>query len=297
MFFKILGTAAGGGFPQWNCACVGCNDARAGKVAKRHHACAAISADRQNWTLVNAPPDIAAQIEQFSELNPGPAPRETKLRSVILTDAEMDHTIGLLVLREQSNLQVYATECVRKTLHNEFPIDVLLRNYASMTWSTIRCDECFDIENGAISITPFVAGHKKPRYVKADGKASSDWVIGLTIRDNVSGSSVVYAPAVEAWSSGLASVLEASTVAFIDGTFWIEDEMSQLGISKRTATECGHVPLSGANGLIECVSSLRKKPHVHLVHINNTNPLLMQNHQCTLPEGISLASDGMLIEV
>lgn len=297
MLFKILGTAAGGGFPQWNCACAGCNAARDGSVRRRLHACAALSATGEIWTLINAPPDMAAQIEQSQELTPGPGLRETRLRGVILTDAEMDHTIGLLVLREQSNLQIYATECVRKTLHDAFPIDGLLRNYASMTWSTIRCDQSFNIENGAISITPFIAGQKRPRYVEAIGEASSEWVIGLAIRDNDSGRSVLYAPAVEAWSSTLASVLEGSTIAFIDGTFWTEDEMSKLGIAKRTATECGHVPLSGTAGLIECVSSLKKRPPVHLVHINNTNPLLMQNHQCPLPKGISLASDGMLIEV
>lgn len=297
MLFKILGTAAGGGFPQWNCACAGCNAAREGKVQCRQHACAAISANGDYWTLINAPPDIAAQIELSQELHPGPGTRETKLGGVILTDAEMDHTIGLLVLREQSALQIHCTDTVRAALHRDFPIDGLLQNYSSLAWNTFECGAPFDIENGAISLTGFLVGHKKPRYISSDTAGPAEWVIGLRIESKATGRSIVYAPAIEAWSDKLVQALLDCEAAFIDGTFWTEDEMTQLGVSRRTATECGHVPLSGSGGLIECVSALSKKPTVHLVHINNTNPLLTRNPGCQLPEGLTLANDGMLIEV
>lgn len=298
MLFKILGTAAGGGFPQWNCACAGCGEARYGSAQRRLHACAALSATGESWTLINAPPDIAAQIEQFEELKPGPGLRDTKLRGVILTDAEMDHTIGLLVLREQSALQIYCTATVRTALHRNFPIDSLLQNYASLSWNTLECETSFAIENGAISLTAFLAGQKNPRYVNESANGETEWVIGLKIVDTGSGRSVVYAPALETWSNSLSTALVECDAAFVDGTFWSENEMSGLGISGRTATECGHIPLSGQGGLLEYLSSLQGKPNINLVHINNTNPLLRSSHEISqLPKGVRLATEGMLIEV
>lgn len=297
MLLKILGTAAGGGFPQWNCACVGCTDARQDHSLKRLHACAAISADGKRWFLLNAPPDVASQIEAFESLHPGPAVRETNLAGVLLTDAELDHTIGLLVLREQSALEVFCTGNVERALHQEFPVSQILQHYTGISWKNMQCQRRFALEDESLLVTAFSLGNKKPRYATDASGKEEEWVVGLHIEDPRSGASIVYAPSIERWSEELTLRLQKCNFAFIDGTFWSDDDMSKLGISKRSAQECGHLALSGHGGLLHHCERLFPVPQIHLTHINNTNPLLHNGKALELPEHVSLAREGMLVEV
>ncbi len=297
MYFKILGTAAGGGFPQWNCACSGCSAARNTPALKRHHACAALSADGANWYLLNAPPDIAVQIESAKELHAGPRARQTPIQGVILTDAELDHTIGLLVLREQSRLEIFSTNTVQQALTSEFPVKTMLGSYASFRWSTIDCGTAFTLCDGLIRIHPFRAGNKQPRYASVDGVHGEEWVLGVRIEDTRTNRSIVYAPAIEHPSEALSQAIYASNTLFVDGTFWTDNELGLLGVSERTAMECGHMPLNGPQGLIEYLSEAGRQRQTYLVHINNTNPLLVPDTPSVrLPEWIGVASEGMVIE-
>lgn len=317
LHFKITGTAAGGGFPQWNCACNGCQAARTDQCHRRKHACAAFSADGVSWYLLNAPPDVAAQIECTRQLHPGPSIRQTGIRGVVLTDAELDHTIGLLVLREQSSLEIYATSTVIQALEESFPVRKMLADYANFSWNVIEPDKEFTPAgckapdgSSLIRIHPFVAGRKQPRYVStpfgcreesADTAAvravSTDWVIGLRLEDVTSKRSLLYAPAIESLGDHLCHAISASDTIFVDGTFWSDDELSLHKISTRTARECGHVPLSGPHGLIEYLSEPGRKRPAYLVHVNNTNPLLVPNqHVASLPDWIALATEGMMID-
>jgi pyrroloquinoline quinone biosynthesis protein B len=297
VFFKVLGTAAGGGFPQWNCACLGCTSARDNTLLKRAHACAAISATGDRWYLLNAPPDIASQIETSPALHPGPAVRETAIAGVILTDAELDHTIGMLVLREQSRLDVFSTNTVRRALQTDFPVDSILSRYATLNWHSLKPNQAFTIDDGRIRIHPFLCGRKQPRYVQTCTETENEWVIGLRIENPVTGKAILYAPSIEALSDDLTQVLDSSEIAFLDGTFWTEDELSVHGISERRASECGHVPLAGDSGLIEYLSHAQRRRKTYLIHVNNTNPLLAPDPSgITLPDWIGLATDGMVIE-
>jgi pyrroloquinoline quinone biosynthesis protein B len=297
VFFKILGTAAGGGFPQWNCACKGCVSARDNALLKRAHACAAVSATGDRWYLLNAPPDIASQIETSPALHPGPAVRETAIAGLILTDAELDHTIGMLVLREQSELQVYSTNTVRRALQTDFPVDSILNRYATLNWHTIKPNQPFTIDGERIRIHAFHCGRKRPRYVQDRANSEEEWVLGLRIENPATGKSILYAPAIESLSAELTEALESSQTAFLDGTFWTEDELSLNGISERRASECGHVPLHGDSGLIEYLSHPQRRRRTYLIHVNNTNPLLVPDPaDITLPEWIGLATEGMVIE-
>lgn len=296
MHFQILGTAAGGGLPQWNCACTGCSYARANSRYRRAHACAAFSADGESWYLLNAPPDIAAQIESVPVLHPGPGIRQTRIKGVILTDAELDHTIGLLVLREQSSLQVFCTQTVQHALATDFPVQSILSSYASISWQLLHPGLPLKIDNGLVTIHPFVAGRKRPRYVKTES-IHNEWVLGLRIVDNTTMQSIVYAPAVEHFAEELNSAIRASKTIFIDGTFCTDDELARLQVSNRSASECGHLPLIGRGGLIEYLGESGSDRRIYLVHINNTNPLVgPEPPMDQLPEWMAIAAEGMVLE-
>ena len=158
----LLGTAAGGGFPQWNCACRMCT---AG-LPPRSQDCVAVSADGSDWYLLNASPDIRSQILSTKSLLAGPGPRDTPLRGVFLTDAELDHTLGLTMLREGAGLQVCAPPAVLGALRDDFPLQDIVSRYGSWTWST-SCE--------GLSVTMFPVSDKRPKYVQST--ADGPWVV------------------------------------------------------------------------------------------------------------------------
>ncbi|MBE1588401.1 pyrroloquinoline quinone biosynthesis protein PqqB [Nonomuraea angiospora] len=271
MRLQVLGTAAGGGVPQWNCACPGCSGARAHPGRRRRHASLAVQLDDGAY-VVNATPDIAEQIESCAWLRPGPGPRESPLKGVILTDAELDHTIGLLRLREADALEVRSTPVVRHALR---PFAELLRPYLQLTWA----------EAAAIPVSG-----KRPRYAADSPEVeATGWVSALRLGP------LVYAPAMGVWPDELDEAFRQAECVIVDGTFWDDEEPRRTGISARTATQMGHLPIEAT------MERLSKLPGRRLyTHLNNTNPLVdpaAEQHEVLAELGIEVAADGMVIDL
>jgi pyrroloquinoline quinone biosynthesis protein B len=270
---QVLGTAAGGGVPQWNCACPGCSGARAHPDRRRRHASLAVQRADGSY-VVNATPDIADQIEGCAWLRPGPGPRDSPLKGVILTDAELDHTIGLLRLREADTLEVRSTPVVRQALR---PFADVLRPYLQIVWT----------DADAIPISG-----KRPRYA-ADSPESPSWVSALRLTDGAA--TAIYAPAMGVWPGELDEAFAAADCVIVDGTFWDDDEPRRTGISSRTATQMGHLPITAT------MERLSRLPGRRLyTHLNNTNPLVdpaAEQHKVLADLGVEVAADGMVIDL
>jgi pyrroloquinoline quinone biosynthesis protein B len=303
LHLKVIGVAAGGGYPQWNCACEMCQRVRESgiRAPAQLHASLAVSGSGENWYLVNATPDVRFQIESFPALHPGPGLRETRLRGVLLTDAEFDHSIGLLILREGSPLDIYGTPAVLATLKEIFPIEKMVQSYAPFRWVSIDPDRSFGIDGDRLRITAFRLGVKRPRYT-AGSEIDGDWVIGYRFEDLQTGGRVLYAPAIEAWTPILTEELARTDCAFVDGTFWSEDEMIRIGASTRTAKEMGHIPINGPEGSVQhlMASAGPRGRRLIYIHINNTNPILDENsaeRRMLVERGIEIGRDGLELEV
>ena len=300
MYLRVLGTAAGGGFPQWNCACTLCKQARSAShaVSARLHASLAVSATGNNWYVLNATPDIRLQIEFCRALHPGPAVRETPLRGVLLTDAELDHTIGLLILREGSALEIYGSSAVLQALEEALPVRAVLKPYAALSWTAVKVGEALLLDNAKLRVWALPLGRKRPRYAAAC-ETDGEWTVGYRLEDAKTGGSVVYAPAVEKWTDELTREIERADCVFVDGTFWSEDEMICAGVGKLSAREMGHIPVGGEEGIAERLSRLPVKRKI-LVHINNTNPILnrySREYSALVDKGIEVGLEGMELEV
>lgn len=264
----------------------------------RSHACLAISCTEKNWYLVNATPDIRFQVESCPYLHAGPGLRETPIRGILLTDAELDHTIGLLIVREGASLDVYASPAVLTALAESFPIRRMLPPYSSLRWHEVSAKEVFRIDEGRLEVQSLSVGMKRPRYC-ANLDSAGDWVVGYRFRDLQTGGMAIYAPAIETWADEFDRECSVSDLALVDGTFWSDDEMIQLGVSKLTATEMGHIPISGPQGSANRFRACGAKRKIY-THINNTNPVLDESsaeHHWLVVNGIEVGWDGMEVEV
>lgn len=304
MQVRILGAAAGGGFPQWNCHCPGCQRVRAGHpgVHARTQSSLAIRGSSGPWFLVNASPDIRQQLEQL-HYPPFSAVRASPIAGVLLTDAEIDHSAGLLILRESPEpLLVYSTDTVRQALTDGLPLLRVLRDYCGVTWSDLKLDRSLNLgnhEDTGLMVEAFPLGTKPPKYMGSASPAQGAWVVGLTFRDSSSGGVLTYAPGIGAWSPPLLERLAASDCILVDGTCWQDDELSALGISTRTARAMGHLPLAGAEGSLARLATL-SRPRKILVHINNTNPVLLADsaaRQAVEAAGVEIGYDGLIVEL
>lgn len=299
MHIRVLGAAAGGGCPQWNCACPTCCLARAGtgRVQPLSHASLALSASGRDWYLINVTPDVRQQIESSAELHPGPAVRHTPIVGVLLTDAELDHTIGLLVLREGTGLTVYATRPVLAALDAAFPVRAILRHYAPVDWQPLKPGLPVHLDGGRLRVEAFRTGARPPRYARL--LAGESWVVGYRIEDRETGGVAVYAPCVEAWSAELAAAAGGADCVLLDGTFWCDDEMRRAGTGTTTAATMGHLPIAGADGTADRLAGLPGRRRLY-VHVNNTNPVLDRRsaeRRALAERGIDVAADGMLLEI
>lgn len=300
MFIHCLGVAAGGGYPQWNCACAGCRKARAKPEFATHHAGVAISGDGDKWFLLNATPDVHHQIAADPSLHPGPGIRTTPVAGVLLTDAEFDHTIGLLVLREGSSLTVYGTYPVLEALTLWFPVRELLGDYADLSWSVLEVGEPVELD-ARLRVTPFLTGSKAPRYLGRSQLRgpSSEWEVGYRLEDKVTGGSAVYAPTLPRWDASFAEQVASADCVFLDGTFWTDDEMSCQGAGSRTGRSMGHMPISGSDGSAYALAALPAKRKIY-THINNTNPILdedSQERRWLTDLGIEVGRAGLEVEI
>jgi pyrroloquinoline quinone biosynthesis protein B len=292
MKVRVLGTAAGGGVPQWNCACDGCRKARAGGT-DRTQDCLAVSGDGRTCYLVNASPDLRTQLLSTPELTPGPGHRQTPLRGVLLTSAELDHTLGLLGLREAGQLTIHATASVRRALREALPIEPLLSRYTRTHWQTVVCGRAVALDGG-LNVTAIPLGDKRPRY--AEPHAGDDWVIGYRIEDRHTGSALLYAPCVPTWTNALSAAVREADAVILDGTFYDGDEMVTRTGLDRPAAGMGHLPICGSLPHLAAHAG----PRYLYTHLNNTNPLTHPDapqHAELAEVGAAVATDGQLLSL
>jgi pyrroloquinoline quinone biosynthesis protein B len=293
---RILGSAAGGGFPQWNCHCETCEAARAGVRARpRTQSSLAIRGGEGPWFLVNASPDARQQLEGLTPRQVD-AVRAPPIAGVLLTDAEIDHTAGLLLLRESATpVRIFGHEGVERALRTGYPALAILERYCGVEWQTLEPARAWPLEDSSLAVEPFETGGDAPRYLR--GSDVELQASGFVFRDRVSGAVATYAPGLARLDDGVLARFATSDLVLVDGTFWRDDELARLGISARSAREMGHVPLSGPGGTLEALARL-KRPRKVLVHINNTNPILLEDspeRKAVQGTGVEVAYDGLEI--
>lgn len=305
MRVEILGSAAGGGFPQWNCNCRNCQSLRAGKPSfkSRTQTQVAVSADGSSWFLLNASPDLRMQIERTPVLQPRIGARDSPIAGVLLTSADIDQIAGLLSLRELQPFRVYCTSSLRRILQEDNSVfGMLNRVPEQVRWTEIELGEGFSLltsareEDSGIDCEAFSVGNKYPLYVPPKRTATlkpEEAVLGVMLT-SASGARLAYLPAVPAINEALLRLLETADMVLFDGTFWSNDELIQVQGSGATAREMGHVPVSGDDGTLQALTGLRR-PRKVFVHVNNTNPMLDESsaeYRQLAPAGWELAEDG-----
>jgi pyrroloquinoline quinone biosynthesis protein B len=299
MRLKILGSAAGGGFPQWNCGCVNCRRIRARSFpgTVRTQAQLAWSAGSDHWNLIGASPDLLAQIQSAPELWPRNGTRDSPIRNVILTSAEVDQVLGLLLLREFQTFRVHATSSVRRILTEDNSIfGVLARFAGQVCWEDIVPERTFLADSARIE--PVALPGSFPGFVRASRQAelnSADAVIGILLSPESGAGTIGFLPGVAEISDALRERLQNCDILLFDGTFWSDDEPLGIPGITRTARQIGHVPVSGSGGTLESLAMLRR-PRKVFIHINNTNPILdeeSRESRMVREAGWEVARDGM----
>jgi pyrroloquinoline quinone biosynthesis protein B len=267
-----------------------------------------VSPDYRQWFLLNASPDVHAQIESFPALRPGcghggGVSRAAPVRAVLLTDAELDHTLGLLLLREGRGLEVHATEAARDTLRDGTSLLRTLEAYCPVSWKRVVPGRDTPLGDG-LSYQAFdVPTTKRPRFdsgsASKEGGNGEGRVIGYRLTDVRTGGMLVYLPSVQQLTAPVHRQLANCACLLIDGTCWDDDELIRLGASGKTAREMGHLPISGPGGSLEQLSPLPIARKIY-IHINNTNPILLEDapERRTLEQhGMEVAVDGLELRI
>ena len=304
MHIRILGSAAGGGFPQWNCNCRNCDGVRTAQVSARPRTQSSIAirgADECAWTLINASPDVLTQLRSNPQLQPGRANRDTNIRNVLLTDSQVDHTTGLYMLRENTQpWPVWCTDHVYSDLTSGNPILQVLQHYCGVDRRRIDIDEGWFTVDGADDLRwqaiP-IPGKPAPYSPRRESPERGD-VIALFVEDIRNERRVLYAPALANIDPHVFELMQAADCVLVDGTFWSEDEMLERGVGRKRASDMGHLPQSGPDGMIDWLDRLPSATRRILIHINNTNPILVEDsaeHRMLQAHDIEVAHDGMEI--
>lgn len=304
MRVRVLGSAAGGGFPQWNCNCRNCAGVRSGTLHTRPRTQSSIAVSGDGpaaWALVNASPDILAQLQANSFLQPARAARDTAITGIVLVDGQIDHTTGLFMLREATRpWPLWCTDSAYADLTRGNPILQVLSHYCGVERRRIDLGgEDFSVA-GVTGVRwrglP-VASKPAPYSPNRESPVCGD-NIALLITGESTRKSVLYAPGLGSMEDHVWKAMQGADCVLVDGTFWTDDEMIRLGLSRKRAREIGHLPQSGAGGMLEWLDQLPAATRKILIHINNTNPILDE----TSPErgelrrrGIEVAWDGMEI--
>jgi len=297
---RVLGSAAGGGFPQWNCNCPNCDGVRKGtlRARARTQSSIAVTSSSAEWVLFNASPDLLAQFRAFPELQPARSLRDTAVSSIVLMDAQIDHTTGLLMLREGRALEIYSTEMAREDLTTGNPLFTILQHYCGLNWHGVPVGQGVPfnvIGGGNLEFTAVPVSSKPPPYSPHRNSPRDGDNIGMRVSDPATRKVLFYAPGLGEIEPQVRPFLEEADCVMVDGTFWTDEEMITLGVSKKRARDIGHLPQSGAGGMIEFLKTLKASRKV-LIHINNTNPILNEDspeRQALDAAGIEVAWDGM----
>ena len=304
MRVTLLGTAAGGGFPQWNCNCHNCHGVRTGRVRAKPRTQSSIFVrpdHAADGILFNASPDILEQIRSNPVVQPARGVRDTAIAAALLIDGQVDHATGLLMLRERSNaLPLWCTDAVAEDLGSGLPLLRVLDHYCGVQRQRIALDgAAFQVPGvpgltlRALALTSKAAPYSPHRERPVPGDN-----IGVLIRDVARGTSVFYAPGLGAITPEVFDAMAGSDCVLVDGTFWSDDEMPRLGLSHKSARDIGHLPQSGPGGMIEWLRQLPATTRRMLIHINNTNPILDEDsaeRAMLARAGIEVCEDGMEI--
>lgn len=305
MRIEVLGSSAGGGFPQWNCHCRMCQSVRDGtsRAEPRTQSSIAVSDDGDNWVVINASPDIRQQINASPRLARTEGTRGSSIRAVIVTDAQIDHTTGLLILREGLPLELYCTPEVAQELSTTYPILSMMQH-----WEGGYQTHTVDIESPDgwripavphLAFYPISLSSNAPPFSPYRNRPRPGDNIGLKIVDTRSGATLFYAPGLGAPEPSVLEAMKDADCVMMDGTLWTDDEMIRAGLGTSLGSEMGHLSVSGDDGMLALLSQF-DKPRKVLIHINNTNPILdpdSPEHHAVRESGVEIAFDGMEIQI
>jgi len=307
MIVRVLGSAAGGGFPQWNCACFHCRGVREGLInaSPRTQESVGLSADDEDWFLINASPDIHSQIESFGPLHPGKS-RTTPIQAIFLTNGDLDHCLGLLSLRENHRLVIYSTESVRRGFTDGNVLYRTLQRFAGqVTWRTLKLGVeetllCADGRPSALTVEALAVPGKPPIHLEGLVSPSDPELnVGLRFRQCINGRVLAYLSAVGRITTSVFEGLAGADCVMFDGTFWSSDELSAPGFLEKSAEDLAHWPVGGQRGSLAMLSTITAPQRV-FIHINNTNPMLREDsteRKIIEAAGWSIAWDGMEIRL
>ncbi len=306
MKIRVLGAAAGGGFPQWNCNCRNCAGVRAGTVRARTRTQSSIAVrgrDPASWALVNVSPDITAQLQANPAFQPGRSLRDCAIAGIVLVDGQVDHTTGLYMLRESTRpWPIWCTDSTYADLTRGNPILNVLGHFCGVDRRRIDLEgNTFEIDgvSGVQWRALPVPGKPAPYSPNRESPVPGD-NLALVITAKETGRTAVYAPGLGAMDDRVWQQMQAAACVMVDGTFWTDDEMIRLGASKKHARDIGHLPQSGAGGMLEWLDQLPAGTRKVLIHVNNTNPILDEDSEQAAQvarRGVEVAWDGMEIEL
>lgn len=293
MQIVVLGAAAGGGLPQWNCGCGNCKAARMGQIAPMTQSSVAVSADGADWVVLNASPDIGGQLMRTPALHPRTL-RDTPIKSVVLTNGDIDHIAGLLTLREKTGFCAYATAEGLGILSGNSVFNVLDPDF--VTRETITLDVPFTPVAG-LTVTPFAVPGKVALFLEGSEvnlQEVGETTIGLMLEHGET--CAAYVPGCAALPDWVVTHLKDVDLLMFDGTVWNNDDMQRTGTGQKTGARMGHIPMNGDQGSLARLADLTARKV--FVHINNTNPVLnpvAAERQAVLDAGWEIAHDGMEI--
>ena len=306
----LLGTAAGGGFPQWNCFCPGCEAARhePERARPRLQSSVAVSADGARWFLLDASPDVRQQVAMLPSNPAAGALRHSPVEGIALTDAELDHTLGIPLLRESRTLSLYATRAAIETLETGSHLLPTTRAFATMALTTLEPGKPVpllyrDDSQSGLEVEAVPVPGTPPRFAARaqDGDTVALFVSDRSGGDGERAGSLAFVPGCAVLTPAILDKLASCRAALVDGTFWREDELSALGLSARTAREMGHLPMSGPAGSLGPLAELAARgTRVVYVHLNNTNPVLLEDspeRAEVLARGLDVGTDALELEV
>ena len=303
MHVTLLGTAAGGGFPQWNFWCTSCRTAR--EAPERAHArtqsSVAVSADGRRWFLLDASPDVREQIATLPSARTT-EPRHVPVEGIVLTDAELDHTLGIELLREGRALHLWATGSVVGTLERDSRVLPVTRAFACVDVTLLEPDgmpAALRYRDGApsgLSVQAFAVAGDPPRFASANEPGHT---VGLLVHDGTTGGTCAFVPGCADLDDAVAGRLSGADVALFDGTFFTDDEPQRVGLGDRTATQMGHAPIGSGGGTLTRFAGLPCRHKVY-THINNTNLVLLEDsleRRAVERAGAVVGRDGMTFQI